>query len=109
MWSHERYYCFFVCNTDPYEDQFEKQSVDRKERISKNEYQRLQNIAKSQKGGRIKGTCQDMYPCEPLPSIPTTVSTVYIIIIMLFLDSFIASWWFKEAEQTPDHSSFGNG
>ncbi len=42
-------------STDPYEDQFEKQSADKKERIAKNEYQRLKNIAKNTKGGRVKG------------------------------------------------------
>ena len=40
---------------DPYEDQFEKRSEVRKERIAKNEYQRLRNIAKTEKSGRIKG------------------------------------------------------
>lgn len=41
-------------NADPYEDQFEKRSEARKERIAKNEYQRLRNIAKTEKSGRIK-------------------------------------------------------
>ena len=34
---------------DPYEDQFEKKIQAKKERIAKNEYQRLRNIAKSKK------------------------------------------------------------
>ena len=40
---------------DPYEDQFEKQSEAKKERIAKNEYQRLRNIAKAEKSGKLKG------------------------------------------------------
>ena len=40
---------------DPYEDQFEKQSEARKERIAKNEYQRLRNIARAEKSGTLKG------------------------------------------------------
>ena len=44
--------CTFV---DPYEDQFEKHSEARKEKIAKNEYQRLKNIAKNTKGKRVKG------------------------------------------------------
>lgn len=43
---------------DPYEDQFEKQSEAKKERIAKNEYQRLRNIARAEKSGTLKGTCQ---------------------------------------------------
>ena len=35
--------CFYP---DPYEDQFEKKLKERKERIAKNEYQRLRNIAR---------------------------------------------------------------
>ena len=34
---------------DPYEDQFEKKIQAKKERIAKNEYQRLRNIAKNKK------------------------------------------------------------
>lgn len=41
--------------TDPYEDQFEKKDKARKEGIAKNEYQRLKNMKKSLKGGRVKG------------------------------------------------------
>ena len=40
---------------DPYQDYFEKQTEERKERIAKNEYKRLKNVARTQKGGRIKG------------------------------------------------------
>lgn len=42
-------------HADPYEDQFEKRDSKRKEGIAKNEYQRLRNIGKSLKGGRVKG------------------------------------------------------
>merc|ERR1712002_1134944 len=36
-------------NVDPYEDQFEKRAQIKKERIAKNEYQRLRNIARRNK------------------------------------------------------------
>lgn len=36
---------------DPYEDQFEKLSKEKKEKIAKNELQRLRNIARNRKGG----------------------------------------------------------
>jgi len=39
-------------NSDPYEDQFEKRETAKKERVAKNELQRLRNIAKNQKGGK---------------------------------------------------------
>jgi regulator of ribosome biosynthesis len=39
---------------DPYQDYFEKQAEERKERVAKNEYKRLKNIARNEKGGRIK-------------------------------------------------------
>lgn len=41
------YPCYFC--VDPYEDQFEKKIQAKKERIAKNEYQRLRNIAKNKK------------------------------------------------------------
>ena len=44
-----------LCPADPYEDHFEKQAEEKKERIAKNEYKRLTNIARTQKGGRLKG------------------------------------------------------
>lgn len=34
---------------DPYEDQFEKKFEAKKERVAKNEYQRLRNIARNRK------------------------------------------------------------
>ena len=34
---------------DPYEDQFEKKNQAKKERVAKNEYQRLRNIARHRK------------------------------------------------------------
>jgi len=37
---------FFI---DPYEDQFEKKNQAKKERVAKNEYQRLRNIARNKK------------------------------------------------------------
>ena len=36
-------------NANPYEDQFEKRATLKKERIAKNEYQRLRNIARHNK------------------------------------------------------------
>ncbi|XP_071797621.1 ribosome biogenesis regulatory protein homolog [Asterias amurensis] len=36
-------------NADPYEDQFMKKRKDKKERVAKNEFQRLRNIARAQK------------------------------------------------------------
>lgn len=39
-------------NSDPNEDQFEKAETEKKERVAKNELQRLRNIAKNQKGGK---------------------------------------------------------
>lgn len=36
-------------NADPYEDQFEKKNQAKKERVAKNEYQRLRNIARNRK------------------------------------------------------------
>ena len=42
-------------NADPYEDQFEKRDKKRSEAVAKNEFQRLKNIAKTLKGGRVKG------------------------------------------------------
>ena len=48
--------CVILCyRADPYEDQFEKRDKKKKEDIAKNEYQRLRNIGKSLKGGRVKG------------------------------------------------------
>ena len=40
-------FCFFCL--DPYEDQFEKRDQAKKERVAKNEYQRLRNIARNRK------------------------------------------------------------
>lgn len=40
--------------SDPYQDYFEKKAEERKEKVAKNEYQRLRNISRGQKG-RIKG------------------------------------------------------
>ena len=37
-------------NSDPYEDQFAKRMNAKKERIAKNELQRLRNIARNMKG-----------------------------------------------------------
>jgi hypothetical protein len=45
---------FFLA--DPFEDQFEKKQKDKKERVAKNEYQRLRNIARHEKGIRLQGT-----------------------------------------------------
>ena len=43
-----------AAHLDPYQDYFEKESEERKEKVAKNEYQRLKNIARSQKG-KVKG------------------------------------------------------
>ena len=48
------YQLFFFSNVDSLEDQFEKRRQEKKERVAKNEYQRLRNIARNQKG-KIKG------------------------------------------------------
>lgn len=49
-----RHLCSFWLNldmsTDPYEDQFEKRNKEKKERVAKNELQRLRNIARNMKG-----------------------------------------------------------
>ena len=47
----ESYFVF----PDPYEDQFEKREKATKEGVAKNEYQRLKNVAKGVKGGKVKG------------------------------------------------------
>ncbi|XP_065065806.1 ribosome biogenesis regulatory protein homolog [Rhopilema esculentum] len=41
---------------DPYEDQFEKLTKEKKEKVAKNELQRLRNIARNKKGGKILST-----------------------------------------------------
>ena len=48
QWSH-------AVPADPFEDYFEKDAEERKEKVAKNEYRRLQNIARTQKSGRLKG------------------------------------------------------
>lgn len=50
---------------DPYEDQFEKKIQAKKERVAKNEYQRLRNIAKNKK---IPGEFGCILNCHELPS-----------------------------------------
>ena len=40
---------------DPYEDQFEKKRKQKDESVAKNEYQRLKNLARGMKGGKVKG------------------------------------------------------
>jgi hypothetical protein len=48
--------CIYFClKPDPYEDQFEKRDSKRKEAIAKNEYQRLRNIKRNLKDGKVKG------------------------------------------------------
>jgi len=42
-------FCFVFFFLDPYEDQFEKKNQAKKERVAKNEYQRLRNIARNRK------------------------------------------------------------
>ena len=49
--------CVFI---DPMEDQFEKRANAKKERVAKNEVQRLRNIARSQKGG-LKAVHRGMF------------------------------------------------
>ena len=41
-------------DSDPYQDYFEKQAEQREERVAKNEYHRLRNISRTQKG-RVRG------------------------------------------------------
>lgn len=43
--------CVPISILDPMEDQYAKRKDAKKERIAKNEYQRLRNIAKTTKGG----------------------------------------------------------
>ena len=38
-----------LCSLDPYEDQFLKREQEKKERVAKNDFQRLKNIGRSQK------------------------------------------------------------
>lgn len=49
----QTYLTWFSFFLDPYEDQFEKVAKEKKERVAKNELQRLRNIAKNQK---VEGT-----------------------------------------------------
>lgn len=49
--------CFFA--TDPYEDQFLKREQEKKERVSKNEFQRLRNVGRSQKMTSMKSWIMD--------------------------------------------------
>ena len=51
----EYYYDFAGRYVDPFEDQFEKSAEKRQEAVAKNEFQRLRNVAMSQKAGKIKG------------------------------------------------------
>ena len=49
-------FTFGVCSdSDPYQDYFEKQAEETKEKVAKNEYQRLRNISRTNKG-RVRGT-----------------------------------------------------
>ena len=41
-------------SVDKFEDQFERRSKEKTDRVAKNEYQRLRNIARTQKGVKIK-------------------------------------------------------
>ena len=48
--EHEKDWVLEVpANADPYEDQFEKKSEAKSERVAKNELQRLKNIARARK------------------------------------------------------------
>lgn len=47
---------------DPYEDRFEKKSGERKERVAKNELQRLKNIAR---GNKFRVTGSNLVPVSP--------------------------------------------
>ena len=51
---------------DSKEDQFEKLNKDKKERIAKNELQRLRNIARNKKGGENFGSCYLLQVMIPL-------------------------------------------
>lgn len=61
---------------DQFEDQFEKRSKEKGERIAKNEYQRLRNLARNKKG-KVKGSHLGLdfdytssHVCIPLVPIP---------------------------------------
>jgi len=47
-------YCHFSLHSDPYEDQFAKRIKAKKERVAKNELQRLRNIARNMKGKGLR-------------------------------------------------------
>ena len=51
---------FVLFFLDPYEDQFEKKNQAKKERVAKNEYQRLRNIARNRK---IPSECNVLFCC----------------------------------------------
>ena len=57
-----RYQALYIFS-DPYQDYFEKEGEERKEKVAKNEYQRLRNISRGQKG-RIRGCTQTMLELE---------------------------------------------
>lgn len=42
-------------NEDPNQDFFSKRTIERNERVAKNELQRLRNVARSSKGGKVPG------------------------------------------------------
>jgi len=52
--DYEFYVIYIVLCLDQYEDQFERRSKDREERVAKNEFQRLRNLARDKKG-KVKG------------------------------------------------------
>ncbi len=52
------YFTLCVC-VDPFEDQFEKKRKVKDESVAKNEYQRLKNLSKEMKGGRVKGESKE--------------------------------------------------
>ena len=49
------------CETDPMEDQFEKRMTAKKERIAKNDVQRMRNIARN-RGKKVPGVGETLMP-----------------------------------------------
>jgi len=68
-------------NADPMEDQFAKKAEKKKEKVAKNEFQRLRNIAKAKK---IK------LPKEGLPPVENPNADQVIVIILLLINIFIS-------------------
>ena len=62
---------------DPYQDYFEKEAEERKERIAKNEYKRLKNIARTEKGGRLKGDSSTVKRITAINCTPNYIEAMF--------------------------------